>query len=76
MRRLLVDVAIARLQTNDLKVQKHQEGMSEFYYDVVVKLNGMTGPERAAVMEKEFGGEGTCEYHDHGDGKACYRTMI
>lgn len=74
IRKLLVDIAIWSFQDVDLERQGFKEGMAEYYYDVVVALNGLKLAERSKVDISAL--EDTCRYHEHGQsGKPCYKTM-
>lgn len=76
VRRLCVDIAVAKWDARTLKCTMRDEEWSEFFEDVAVRLLALRKRgEKCESAEIEFGEPG-CRYHAHvAEGTACWSSM-
>lgn len=74
VRRLCVNIAVKHLSSASFKEKCAEDGVPEFFCDVLVEFNDvyMDKIEHVGPIEP-----GTCEFHDHvAENKPCYKTMF
>lgn len=74
IRRLLVDLAMQCWVADDLEMRVREPGMAESAADVAIALHRW---KRDAVLPAFEGEEQEwCRYHEHREGRRCWRTMF